>query len=590
MSALASLVRAYDRLATRGEVPAFGYSQEKIGFLISLNVDGTPAGRPIDLREGERRKKVSRMMAVPAAFKRPGVTPRAFFLWDNTAYALGITASEGKDGSTRLEAFRERHRHELAGTKDEGLLALLKFVDAWTPEDFERLGWPDEMKDQNVVFTLESERRQDIRIHDRPAARELWAKLSAGADKVEAACLVTGERGPVARLHSAIKGVWGAQTSGASIVSFNLDAFTSYGHEQGDNAPVSEAAAFAYTTALNRFLEKGSGHRIQIGDASTVFWAEAENTEAVAEAEDVFASFLAVNEKQETDKIAGILKAIHDGMPIEDIKPNLPQGVRFFVLALAPNAARLSVRFYIEDDFGVIAERYTKHVQRMRIEPPPREAMPSMWRLLIETATLRKSENIVPNLAGDWMRAILTGAPYPLTLLSTLLMRLRADHDVNALRVAILKSVLIRNFGNSFKREVPVSLDPENKEPGYLLGRLFAVYEQIQTAALGGNVNATIKDKFYGAAASQPRKIFPLLDKGSKPHLSKIGKDRKGYQVVLERKIAEIMEVMSPGADPFPSHLPDKQQGLFALGYYHQRSDFFASKTEKTAIEEPVTQ
>lgn len=591
MSALASLVRAYGRLATRGEVPAFGYSQEKIGFLISLNGDGTPVGQPIDLREGEGRKKLSRMMAVPAAFKRPGVTPRAFFLWDNTAYALGITASEGKDGSTRLEAFRERHRRELAGTKDEGLLALLKFIDAWTPEDFSRLDWPEEMKDQNVVFALESERRRDVCIHGRPAARELWAKLSAEADKVEAACLVTGERGPVARLHPSIKGVWGAQTVGASIVSFNLKAFESYGHEQGDNAPISEAAAFAYTTALNRFLENGSGHRIQIGDASTVFWAEAENAEAAKEAEDIFTSFLAIDEKQETAKIAGILKAIHDGLPIEDIKPNLPNGVRFFVLALAPNAARLSVRFYIEDDFGVIAERYAKHVQRMRIEPPPRETMPSMWRLLIETATLRKSENIVPKLAGDWMRAILTGTPYPLTLLSQVLMRLRADHDVNALRIAILKSVLIRNFGDSFKREVPVSLDPENKEPGYLLGRLFSVYEQIQTAALGGNVNATIKDKFYGAAASQPRKIFPMLDKGSKPHLSKLGKDRKGYQIVLERRVGEIMETMSPGADPFPSHLPDKQQGLFALGYYHQRNDSFAkndSKLEKPVIEEPT--
>jgi CRISPR-associated protein Csd1 len=588
MSALASLARAYDRLATRGEVPAFGYSQEKIGFLISLNADGTPAGHPIDLREEHGKKKESLMMAVPASFKRPGVTPRAFFLWDNTAFALGVTASDSKDGSTRLDAFRNRHKRELSGTNDQGLGALLKFIESWTPDEFVRLGWPEEMKDQNVVFALESERRQNIRLHDRQAARDLWTRLSAGADKSEAACLVTGEHGPVTRLHPSIKGVWGAQTAGASIVSFNLDAFTSYGHEQGDNAPVSDAATFAYTTALNRFLEKGSGHRIQIGDASTVFWADAGDAGAAAEAEDVFASFLAVNEKQETRKVAAILKAIHDGLPIEDIKPDLPEGVRFFVLALAPNAARLSVRFYIEDDFGVIAERYAKHVQWMRIEPPPREAMPSMWRLLIETATLRKSENIVPNLAGEWMRAILTGAPYPLTLLSTLLMRLRADHDVNALRVAIIKSVLIRNFGYSFKKEVPVSLDPENTEPGYLLGRLFAVYEQIQTAALGRNVNATIKDKFYGAAASQPRKIFPALDKGSRSHLSKLGKDSKGYQVVLERKIGEIMEAMSPRADPFPAHFPDRQQGLFALGYYHQRSDFF-TKNEKSVFEEPTT-
>jgi CRISPR-associated protein Csd1 len=589
MSALASLVRAYDHLATRGEVPAFGYSLGKIGFLISLNADGTPSGQPIDLREGEGKKKAARPMPVPQPVKRTsGISPN--FLWDKTAYVLGVTAAEGKRTAEEHAAFVARHKELLAGTNDEGLVAFQTFIERWTPEDFGRLGWSEEMKDQNVVFALEGDRRQNVRLHDRPAARNLWSRLSTGADKAEMACLVTGERGPVARLHSSIKGVWGAQTTGASIVSFNLDAFTSYGHEQGDNAPVSEAAAFAYTTALNRFLEKGSRHRIQIGDASTVFWAEAENAEAAAGAENMFASFVAPDENMETEKVAGVLKVIHDGLPIEDIKPKLSPGVRFFVLALAPNAARLSVRFYIEDDFAVIAERYAKHVQRMRIAPAPREAMPSMWRLLIETATLRKSENIPPNLAGEWMRAILTGAPYPLTLLSTLLMRLRTDHDVSALRVAIVKSVLIRNFRDSFEREVPVSLDIENREPGYLLGRLFAVYERIQTAALG-NLNASIKDKFYGAAASQPRKIFPILNKGSGPHLSKVGKDRKGYQITLERKIAEIMGAMSPGADPFPSQLPDRQQGLFALGYYHQRSESFSKnngKTEQPASEEPT--
>ena len=589
MSALAALVRAYDCLATRGEVPAFGYSQEKIGYLISLNADGTPACEPVDLRETDGKKKLARPIAVPQPVKRTsGISPN--FLWDKTAYVLGVTAAEGKRTAEEHAAFVARHQELLAGTNDEGLGALLKFIAAWVPEDFVRFGWPDEMKDQNLVFALENERRQDIRIHDRPAARELWHRLSTGGNRSEAICLVTGERGPVARLHPSIKSVWGAQTAGASIVSFNLDAFTSYGHEQGDNAPISEAAVSAYTTALNHFLDDRK-HRIQIGDASTVFWADARDAEVAADAEDMFTSFIAPDDKEQNDKVAAVLSAVHDGRPIENLDPALGKGVRFFVLALAPNAARLSIRFYVEDDFGAIATRYAKHVAAMRVLPPPREAMPSLWRLLIETATLRKSENIVPNLAGEWMRAVLTGGSYPLTLLSTLLMRLRTDHDVNALRVAIIKSVLVRNFKKSFQREVPVSLDPENTEPGYLLGRLFAAYEQIQIAALGGNVNATIKDKFYGAAASQPRKIFPLLDKGSKPHLSKLGKERKGYQVVLERKVAEIMEMMSPDADPFPSHLPDKQQGLFALGYYHQRSDFFAkndSKSEKPSIEEPA--
>ena len=462
MSALASLVRAYERLPN---APAFGYSTERIGFLVSLNADGSPAGPPIDLREGEGKRKAPRLMQVPASFKRPGTTPRSFFLWDNTAFALGVSASEKKAGATRLEAFRQLHRKELAGTNDPGLKALLRFLDSWSPADFVRLGWPEEMKDQNIVFALESERLKDICIHDRPAARALWTRLSAEGEKKEAACLVTGARGAIARLHPAIKGVWGAQTSGASIVSFNLDAFTSYGHEQGENAPVSEAAAFAYTTALNRFLERGGGHRIQIGDASTVFWADASEATAAEEAEGVFAALLGADGADETvqaKKVGAILQAVRAGRPIADFSPDLAQGVRFFILGLAPNASRLSVRFYLEDDFGAIAARFLAHVARMRIEPPPKDEHPSIWRLLVETAAQHRSENVQPNLAGGWLRAILTGAFYPLTLLSTLLMRLRADHDVNGLRVAMLKAVLIRNFA----MEVPVSLDVENKDFG----------------------------------------------------------------------------------------------------------------------------
>ncbi len=535
MSALASLVNAYDRMAARDEVPPFGYSQEKIGFLIPLNPDGTVAHGPIDLRRSEGKKKTARLMPVPASFKRPGVTPKSFFLWDNTAFALGVTASEGKDGETRLRAFKDRHRRDLAETQDEGLRAFREFIDRWTPEQFAQLGWPEEMKDQNIVFALESERLDKIMIHDRSAARELWARLSAAGEKNEAACLITGERAPVARLHPAIKGVWGAQSSGASIVSFNLDAFTSYGHEQGDNAPVSEASAFAYTSALNHFLERDNGHRIQVGDTSTVFWADASDVLAAEQAESFFR--IIIDEKAaeavEEKKVESILAKLRSGRPIEDFKPDLPRGVRFFVLGLAPNAARLSVRFYIEEDFGVIAERYLRHLQRMRIDPPPKEEAPSMWRMLIETA---------------------------------------------ALRVAILKSILIKNF----KMEVPVSLDPECKESGYLLGRLFAVYEQIQVAALGRNVNATIKDKFYGAASAQPRKVFRLLDSGSSNHLSKIGKQKPGLKVNLEKAVGAIMESMSPDGDPFPASLPDKSQALFGLGYYHQRNQFF-HKSEKSS-------
>jgi CRISPR-associated protein Csd1 len=591
MSALASLVRAYERMVTRNEVPPFGYSIQNICFLISLKADGSVAGKPIDLRSGEKR--IARRLAVPQPAERTsGIA--ANFLWDKTAYVLGVTAGKGKRTAAQHKAFVERtaaqhkafvelHRDWLKASNDEGLLALLRFLQDWRPKLFAKWAWPEDMKDQNVVFALESERLDDIYIHDRPAARELWAKVSAESEKnADAVCLINGKKAPVARLHPAIKGVWGAQSSGARIVSFNCDAFTSYGHEQGDNAPISETAAFAYTTALNRFLERDSAHRVQVGDASTVFWADAGDPKAAEEAESIFAGLIAVDDEKIANRgVKETLEKIRAGRAADDLVAELPKDVRFYILGLAPNVSRLSIRFYLEDDFGAIARRCLDHIERLRIEPPPREAAPSMWRMLIETAVLRKSVNIQPNLAGEWLRAILSGSPYPRTLLSAIIMRLRADHDVNALRVAMLKSVLIRNFD----MEVPVAIDPAFADQGYLLGRLFALYEQVQTAALGRNVNATIKDKYYGAASAQPRKVFHLLESGSANHLSKIGKQKPGLKVSLEKQIGAIMNMMEPGRDPFPASLPDKSQALFGLGYYHQRNEFFR-KSEKTTSED----
>lgn len=575
MSILASLVRAYDRLP---DAPPFGFSSEKIGFLISLNEDGSVA-HVVDLRDGEGKKKQPLPMLVPQPVKRTaGISPNTF--WDKTSYVLGVTAGEGKRTADEHAAFVKHHLDLLEKTNDAGLVALRQFLSQWRPEQFSALNWPDEMRDQNVVFALERERRDHVRLHDRPAAKALWAGLAGTAESAVQICLVTGEPGRVARLHPSIKGVWGAQSSGAALVSFNLDSFTSYGHEQGDNAPVSAAVAFAYTTALNRFLEKGSRHRVQIGDASTVFWADASNLKDAEAAESLFSFYIdPKTEDAAAAKTVGIqLERIRQGDHLSEIEPALEDGVRFYVLGLAPNAARLSIRFFYEGSFGALTRHYQSFVSEMRIEPPPRDGYPPLWRYLRETAVLGKSENVPPNLAGEWMRAILSGTPYPLTLLSAVLMRIRADGDVNALRVGILKAVLIRNFN----REAPVALDPDNTNKGYLLGRLFAAYEQAQTAALGSKVNATIKDKFYGAASAQPRKVFALLESGSANHLSKVGKQSPGRRINLEKLIGGIMDKMTPGADPFPASMSAEEQALFGLGYYHQRNEFF-KKTSETA-------
>ena len=585
MTILQSLARAYERLP---EAPPPGYSMQPIGLVIGLNEDGSVASFA-DWRDTSGKKPKARPMPVPQPVKRTaGIAPN--FLWDKTSYVLGVTAGAGKRTAEEHEAFVDHHRKALAGTEDPGLLAFLRFLEAWTPDQFEALGWPDEVKDENVVFALESDRRQSLFLHDRPAAKALWARLGAEGDKTRAVCLVSGEEAPVARLHPAIKGVWGAQSSGASIVSFNLDAFESYGHEQGDNAPVSEAAAFAYTTALNRFLEKDSGHRIQIGDASTVFWAEAKDGNADKEtlAEAIFDGlFAGVDEEVEAKKVGIVLEAIRKGLPVKEVAPDLAEGVRFYVLGLAPNAARISIRFWLVDDFGVIASRYQRYLADIAVEPGPREAFPGLWRYLQELAVQGKRENVPPNLAGDWMRSILAGTPYPMTLLSTVLMRVRADKTVNAFRAGLLKAVLVRNFN---REGIPVALDETWSDKGYLLGRLFAVYEQIQRRALGGNVNATIKDKYFGAASSQPRKVFAFLDTGSANHLSKIGKENPGAMINLTRAVEAIMDQMEPGADPYPVSLSTEEQAQFVLGYHHQHSDFFKSRKEETPVAEENAQ
>lgn len=574
MSMLASLVRAYDRLP---DAPPFGFSTEKIGFCVLLNRDGSVASVE-DLRADDR-KRSPRMLLVPQAVKRTaGISPN--FLWDKSAYVLGVTAGEGKRTADEHAAFRAHHAEWIADTDDPGLLALLRFLENWTTEAFAPPLWPEELRDQNIVFALADEYRERF-LHDRPAARELWRCIKAEGASDPQTCLVTGIPGPVARLHPSIKGVWGAQSSGASLVSFNLDAFTSYGHDQGDNAPVSEAAAFAYGTVLNRYLDKDSGHRIQIGDASTVFWADCSDMTLAEEAEVFFAAMLdpAAEEKLAASQIHSRLDAIRNGQHLSQIAPELAEGVRFHVLGLAPNAARLSVRFYWQDDFGRLTANFQRYLADTAIHPPPRDGWPPLWRYLLELASQGKRENVPPLIAGEWLRAILTGAPYPLTLLSTALMRIRADGEVNALRCAMLKSVLIRNFKS---KEAPMALDPANTNKGYVLGRLFAVYEEVQRAALGGNVNATIKDKFYGAASASPQKVFAALNSGSQNHFTKLRKQSPGRAVNLDKLIASIMEQMNPGADPIPATLPTADQALFAIGYYHQRSDFFRKSDDKT--------
>jgi CRISPR-associated protein Csd1 len=578
-------------------VPPYGFTDENISYCLVLSRDGVLVDIQ-DVRDTTDKKPKPRRLSVPQSFKRPGTIPKAFYLWDKTAYVLGVEGN--KDKATAKEtpwlkaerthsAFRKLHLDLLEDQHDVALMALRRFLLDWTPERFAQQPFTADHLDANMVFKLDGEMGF---VHESAEAQRLWLsflKSESQSDEVvrnaTGVCLVTGERAALSRLHPAIKGV-GGQTTGGSIVSFNAEAYESFGKNQGDNAPVSEQAAFAYTTSLNYLLRREHGHVLSVGDTRTVFWAQADDARQEALAMDVFSAMLnpSADDDGETKQIRLSLEKIARGRPFQDIAPDLNPRTRFFVLGLAPNAARVSIRYWLDSSMGELGRCLSEHWADLQISPLPwkTDQPPSVWRCLIETAPLRKTENIAPQLSGEWIRSILTGQRYPRQLLTQIVLRLRADGELNGLRAALIKAVLYRDHRKGFTKEaIPMSLEIENSPLGYRLGCLFAVLEQAQRGALG-EVNASIVDRYYGTASSVPYSVFPRLIAGCQNHLSKIRKDKPGYAVNIEKRLGAIV-----GALPvtFPTQLTIEQQGQFAVGYYHQKQDFFAKKSDASGSE-----
>ncbi len=590
---LQSLDHYYYRLlsetdgAGKPKVPDYGFSEEKIGWIIVLSREGDW----IDLKPHltTDKKPQPKLMNVPRAEKRTsGIKPN--FLWDKTAYTLGVNANPDKAAAKTqpfllaedtFSAFRERHLELLQKEQDDGLRALYQFLVKWQPSRFQDTSVADKinMLDSNIVFQLDGARRY---IHESERARVLWAALLQNDDAETGLCLISGETAPIARLHPAIKGILGGQSSGGAIVSFNKESFESLGKEQGANAPISEQAAFTYTTVLNYLLRRENRHCLTIGDASTVFWAEAPDDSSAEAEESFFFDMMTVTDGEENQKVFDILQQIAKGRPLKEIAPNLHADTRFYILGLAPNASRISIRFWLNTTFGQLAQNLAAHWQDLAIEPCPWQTPPSIWRLLIQTAPLGKTENISPVLAGEMTRAVINGTPYPMSLLSQLLARIRADGDANGLRIAMIKAILARKFRKGLIKEgVPMSLDKESKNPAYLLGRMFAVLERIQYQALG-DINAGIADRYYGSASAVPFSVFPRLLVGARHHLSRLRKDKPGLAVNLDKDLGEIISALPQN---YPRHFSIDEQGRFSIGYYQQKQSYFASKESVTPTE-----
>ncbi|MCG3179512.1 MAG: hypothetical protein BIFFINMI_01848 [Phycisphaerae bacterium] len=595
---LQALNTYYERLAADpdSDIAPFGFSRQKISFCVVLEPDGRLHGFEQVVSEVVNGRPIPKSEIVPGQNKPPGAGINPCFLWDNATYMLG-RVPEGREpawAQNRFEAFRDRHLAAEAEIDDEAFSAACRFLEQWSQPQLDE---HPELADVVQSFGLFRIRGEKF-VHDRPAVQAWWLRqIDAGADDViSGMCLVSGKTEPLARLHEPkIKNVQDAQTSGASLVAFNLDAFESHGKAQSYNAPVSENAAFQYATALNRLLGDRR-RRIQIGDATTVFW-----TDKPSRAEQIVPSLFAGGHAQADDpedgdrleSIRAFLDRLRQGKPDAACEALGDPGTTYYILGLSPNAARVSVRFWLTGSLGELARRLALHVEAIEIVGLD-EHPPILRDLLRETAPAKSGwpdeEKIPKPLETGLAHAVLKGLPYPLAFYSSILRRIAAEQFVDhekrkdwrramSVRAAAIKAVLIRNF----RKEITVALDPDRTEPAYRLGRWFALLEMIQRDALGRDLNKTIKDRFYTAASATPAVVFPRLIQLSQHHLAKIENPR--WRITREKQVQEVAD----GLNSFPRRLTLENQGLFHLGYYHQVQALYTKKDAQDSADADST-
>lgn len=584
------LYELYDRLFKEGvKLPPQGWSVQNVSFRIVLNRDGSLA-RIQDVRsvvqvpKGKKtvEKLVSSEVIVPGNTKPSGSGVNPCFLWDNMAYLLGNTDAKPR-AMDYFAGFQAKHLSLETEIRSEAFSAVCRFLERWNPDRcadvFREHGLNiKDFEKTNGVFCL---RGHDVDVHDEPEVKEWWDKQgfqiwgnSERSSVDQGMCLVTGEVAPIAKLHEpVIKGVLNAQVSGAKIVSYNCNAFESYGKEQGENAPVSERVAHKYACALNYLLGQQL-QRTRIGDATVVFWTDAPREKAAKINLFTALAFDPTRTVQAQDPVllANVqedLRKVSAGkLPGTAEERKEWEGTRFFILGLSPNSSRLSIRFYYESSMAEWVNHLQSHYSAMKLQRRPGFKDPeiiSPGRILLETE--REAKDISPVASAALMRSILGGLPYPDSVAMRILSRFHADGQINFVRCSYLKAWLNRKK-TSFNLQ-PM-LDENNTQPGYVLGRLFAVLVKAQKDVLP-NLNRTIQDSYYGSASASPRSVFPRILRLHRHHL---GAMETSVRIAYDKLEQEICGKLHD----FPAHLNLEQQGLFALGFYHQTQTFYTKK------------
>ena len=584
---LQALNEQYQRLLDDPEsgVAPPGYCPAKVSHAAILSVSGELIDiLPISIQNG--KKVLPRILLVPEQIKRAAGID-ANYLCDNASYVFGL--ERDKQGTAtynqrKFDDFSNKNISLLQNLKCIEAKTVIRFLSQWDENQIGNNSVLNKLIDEimdgsNIVFKLDG---QNGYIHEQEEIRKAWDNHNDEDTPVIRQCLVTGETGKVSRLHPSIKNIVGAQPSGASLVSFNFDSLISYSpgkrynEVQSYNSPVSIAAAAAYGKALNYLLSSNTNH-IRLADTTMVFWADkiGSKTEELALTWSLDPIFEVQNDSEGNRRIdpvsarqaKTIFERVKSGLPVED--SSFDPKTRCFMLGLAPNAARLSVRFWQVSNFGDVLDKIAQHYRGMDIVGMERlGGIVSPWRTLKVLAVLEDSKNISPLLGGQFLKAILSGQMYPQSLYNSALIRCRAGGEhggVTTIRAGIIKAFLLRKFRihNQIEKEalITVSLNESNTNTAYLLGRLFSLLEKVQRDALGKDINATIRDRYFGAASATPGSVFPLLLRLSRHHISK-----SDYGDLSDRKIQDVLAKL----DSFPAHLNLEEQGLFILGYYHQ--------------------
>lgn len=578
---LQSLVMLYETLAKEGKADKSGWAKVKTAYGVCLNENGELTSiLSLKVRDKANKKDIPQEISLPMHAKRSAnVLPN--YLCDTGSYVLGFD-TKSKEGKAKkcFEECKRLHLELLTHTDTPAAQAIKRFFQSWNPENTESV--------LDALCCTENVKKDILQKGENlllmpfskfpsvyPELGEAWdsSYRSKGEDKK--ICLITGKKLPVAVLHPSIQGVRGAQSSGASLVSFNAPSFESFEKKQGYNAPVSAYAAFAYTTALNYLLAQRDYVRVA-GDTTIVCWTEDNNTAC----SNILMDMLGGSENiLNDDTLWSVVRNLANGKSVDWEGIPVHPDNHFYILGLSPNAARISVRFFLENTFGGFMRNVILHENDMEIVRPvydKREHL-SIWSLLNETVN-PKSQNKAakPQLAGDMIRSVLTGEKYPATLYNNVMIRIKAEQKISRGKAAAIKAYLRRNYKTTICEEaLQVELNENCTYQPYVLGRLFALLEEIQSAANPG-INTTITDKYFTSASATPALVFPLLNDLAKKHMRKM-KDT-GKKIFYQQQMTKIMSLLKE-AYPARLSLPDK--GVFQIGYYHQNCKRFTKKEEE---------